>query len=113
MSVVAPGVPAVNVTIRDYDKSTPSVVWDKDNNLFAFALPPSCDEHPPGRCLCWVGPFLHDAEKDYNGVKLSTRKIFSAYLLCMKGDASMEDADVTERDAMDVGASISRAFIKV
>jgi hypothetical protein len=60
----------------------------------------------------WVGPFLHDTEKDYNGVKLSTRKIFSAYLLCMKGDASMEDEDVTNRDAMDVGASISRAFIK-
>jgi hypothetical protein len=106
MSVVAPDVPAANVTIRKYDKSTPSVVWDKDNNLFAFAFPPACDEHPTSRCLCWVGPFIHDAAKDYD-TKLSTRKLFSAYLLCMKGDANMEDADgaeLDEDDDMDIGA---------
>jgi hypothetical protein len=63
ISVVAPDVPAANVTIRKYDKSTPSVVWDKDNNLFAFAFPPACDEHPTSRCLCWVGPFIEYIQK--------------------------------------------------
>ncbi|KAJ6458351.1 hypothetical protein C8R47DRAFT_1059787 [Mycena vitilis] len=99
MAVVAPKVPAANVTIRDYNKSTPSVVWDEDNNLFAFALLPKCEAHPTSQCLCWVGPFLHDAAKDFDGVQLSTRKLFSAYLLCMKGDANMED-DESEDDHM-------------
>jgi uncharacterized protein YcnI len=51
-------------------------------------------------------PFIHDAAKDYD-TKLSTRKLFSAYLLCMKGDANMEDADGAESnedDDMDIGA---------
>ncbi|KAJ7854645.1 hypothetical protein B0H13DRAFT_2578808 [Mycena leptocephala] len=45
-------------------------------------------------------PFIHDAAKDY-GAGLSTRKLFSAYLLCMKGDANMEDADGAELDEDD------------
>ncbi|KAJ7718447.1 hypothetical protein B0H16DRAFT_1740060 [Mycena metata] len=89
MSVVAPAVPSTN----NYAKSTPTVVWDKKNGLFAFALPPACEDHPSTRCLCWVGPFIHDAAKDYDGAKLSTRKLFKAYLLCMKGNANMEDVE--------------------
>ncbi|KAJ7658705.1 hypothetical protein DFH06DRAFT_1407159, partial [Mycena polygramma] len=58
MAVVAPDVPASNVTIRNYRKATPTVVWDKDRNLFAFAHPPDCEDHPQSECLCWVGPFL-------------------------------------------------------
>ncbi|KAJ7473874.1 hypothetical protein B0H11DRAFT_1647676, partial [Mycena galericulata] len=65
LSVLAPDVPQINITIRDYSKSSPHVVWDKDKNLFAFGLPPKCDDHPAGQCLCLVGPFLHDAAKDY------------------------------------------------
>ncbi|KAJ7745568.1 hypothetical protein DFH07DRAFT_924622 [Mycena maculata] len=104
LSVVAPDVPSENITIRQYSKSTPHVVWDKDNNLFAFALPPACDDHPSAQCLCWVGPFLHDAAKDYDGARLSTRKLFRAYLLCMKGEANMEDelSQIDDRDLMDI-----------
>ncbi|KAJ7096964.1 hypothetical protein C8R44DRAFT_889552 [Mycena epipterygia] len=77
ISVVAPDVPPDNITVRDYNKR----------------LPMSCGT----RCLCWVGPFLHDAARDYDGAQLGTRKLFRAYLLCMHGDANMED------DSMDVG----------
>ncbi|KAJ7112060.1 hypothetical protein C8R43DRAFT_1041020 [Mycena crocata] len=98
MSIVAPNVPAESITIRDYSKSAPSVVWDSDNQVFAFARPPKCEDHPAGQCFCWVGPFLHDAASDYDEGKLSTRKLFRAYLLCMKGNANMEADEVSDSD---------------
>jgi hypothetical protein len=108
LSVLAPDVLQENVTIRDYDKSSPAVVWDKNSAAFAFALPPKCEEHSQSPCLCWVGPVLHAAAQDYNGATLGTKKLFRAYLLCMKGDASMRDDDAGsagDEDGMDVGAS--------
>ncbi|KAJ7466048.1 hypothetical protein FB451DRAFT_1561304 [Mycena latifolia] len=109
LAVVAPDVPPQHITVRAYDKSTPSVVWDKRNKLFAFALPPKCAEHPGrGACFCWVGPFLHDAAKDYDGAQLGTTKLFRAYLLCMNGEANMEaDADDDDDDFdMDIHDSV-------
>ncbi|KAJ7277408.1 hypothetical protein C8J57DRAFT_1223156 [Mycena rebaudengoi] len=102
LSVVAPDVPKENVTIRDYDKSSPTVVWDEATAVFAFALPPKCEEHSESPCLCWVGPFLHDAAKDFDGATLGTKKLFRAYLLCMKGDASMKDDVEGDENGMDV-----------
>ncbi|KAJ7068627.1 hypothetical protein C8F01DRAFT_978797 [Mycena amicta] len=120
MSVVAPDVPAENITIRDYSKSAPAVVWDSENQVFAVARPPKCEDHPGGQCFCWVGPFLHDAASDYDEGKLSKRKLFRAYLLCMKGDANMEaneDSDdeqgvgiVLHDDDMDIGTCL-RSFV--
>ncbi|KAJ7216439.1 hypothetical protein GGX14DRAFT_441518 [Mycena pura] len=102
MSVIAKDVPSANVTIRDYDKSTPTVAWDKNSNTFAFALPPKCDDHPTSRCLCWVGPFLQDAAKDYakdpEQARLSAKKLFSAYLACMNSKASVEDPNGMDVD---------------
>ncbi|KAJ7268413.1 hypothetical protein C8J57DRAFT_1509598 [Mycena rebaudengoi] len=109
LSVLAPDVLQENVTIRDYDKSSPAVVWDKNSAAFAFALPPKCEEHSQSPCLCWVGPVLHAAAQDYNGATLGTKKLFRAYLLCMKGDASMRDDDAGsagDEDGMDVDSLI-------
>ncbi|KAJ7070436.1 hypothetical protein B0H15DRAFT_89168 [Mycena belliarum] len=99
LAVVAPDVPSANITVRVYDKSEPRVVWDAATSVFAFALPPECDVHARGACFCWVGPFLHDAAKEFNGAQLDTTKLFRAYLVCMKGEASLE-ADVDEDTIM-------------
>lgn len=110
MSVVAPDIPPAKMSIRNYAKSTPTVVWDKENDRLAFALPPVCEDHPTSRCLCWVGPFIHDAARAYDGPKLSTRKLFQAYLLCMRGDADMDDPEEATPEPeydMDIGASLS------
>ncbi|KAJ7496451.1 hypothetical protein FB451DRAFT_971507, partial [Mycena latifolia] len=89
LSHLAPAVPAANITMRNYSKRIPSVVWDKDNNVFAFALPPKCEEHPTDTCFCWVGPFLHDAARDYEGGTLNKMKLFRAYLSCMIDDIAV------------------------
>ncbi|KAJ6611251.1 hypothetical protein B0H10DRAFT_2057105 [Mycena sp. CBHHK59/15] len=107
LSVVAPDVPSENVTIRQYDKSSPTVAWDKENSIFAFSLPRQCEEHPEGKCLCWVGPFLHKAARAYEGGQLETKTLFRAYLLCMEGTKSMKE-DVSEAD--NAGMDIDSLF---
>ncbi|KAJ6583498.1 hypothetical protein DFH09DRAFT_1029158 [Mycena vulgaris] len=116
ITILAPDAPSDNVTIRDYNKSSPTVVWDKPTKVFAFALPPRCAVHKEGNCLCWIGPVLHDAARDYDGQKLETNKLFRGYLLCMKGDANMEDnqnlpPDV-DVDMEDDGACLNLLFFK-
>ncbi|TRM69497.1 hypothetical protein BD626DRAFT_474293 [Schizophyllum amplum] len=49
------------ITVRDYQHSFPRAVWDADNKLFAFALPPPCSVHQDSKCVCFVGPYLSEA----------------------------------------------------
>ncbi|KAJ7443144.1 hypothetical protein FB451DRAFT_984673, partial [Mycena latifolia] len=58
VAIFAPDVPPENVTIRDYRRSFLPVVWDKNTKVFAFGLPPKCDDHPESPCTCWIGPIL-------------------------------------------------------
>ncbi|KAJ7453575.1 hypothetical protein B0H11DRAFT_2200783 [Mycena galericulata] len=86
LTIIAPDVPPTSVTIRDYSISWPSVVYDVVNKLFAFALPPACENHPVHECVCWVGPFLHDAATKYGGGTLATKEFFRAYDATLKED---------------------------
>ncbi|KAJ7664856.1 hypothetical protein B0H17DRAFT_1336624 [Mycena rosella] len=95
LKMVVPDVPADHITVREYDKVHPTAVWDDDHKLFAFASPKPCEEHPDNQCLCWVGPVLQEAARDYNvkNVKIPPRRLFRAYLSCMGGDTIMKTID--------------------
>ncbi|KAJ6583563.1 hypothetical protein DFH09DRAFT_1029192 [Mycena vulgaris] len=96
ISHLVPTIPPKNITVRDFCKSFPPVVWDSTTSIIAFALPPKCEDHPEGPCLCWVGPFLHAAAQEYDGYE----KFFSvSYVL--KADRVPKQGKAT--DAMDVG----------
>ncbi|KAJ6543356.1 hypothetical protein DFH09DRAFT_1367963 [Mycena vulgaris] len=96
ISHLVPTIPPKNITVRDFCKSFPPVVWDSTTSIIAFALPPKCKDHPEGLCLCWVGPFLHAAAQEYDGYD----KFFSvSYVL--KADRVPKQGKAT--DAMDVG----------
>ncbi|KAJ7150601.1 hypothetical protein C8R46DRAFT_1305150 [Mycena filopes] len=89
LTLVLPRVPPASITVRQYDKVYPTVVWDDSNKLFAFALPKACEEHPaPTQCVCWIGPFLQDAAKEYKtkGPAISAAKLWRAFALQMGGD---------------------------
>ncbi|KAJ6542516.1 hypothetical protein DFH09DRAFT_1089071 [Mycena vulgaris] len=89
LKMVIPFVPSDKIAIRKYDKMSPIAVWDDRSNSFAFALPKPCDEHTNEQCLCWIGPALQDAAKDYNlkgRDKISASKLFRGFLSCMGGD---------------------------
>jgi hypothetical protein len=111
-SMILPALPAQNITVRQYEKQAPTVVWDKKDNIFAFALPKPCEDHPDDQCLCWVGPSLQEAAKDYKAAQINPSKLFRAYLSCMGGDASMKSINRSST-AMDVGESTKEppAFI--
>ncbi|KAL1670080.1 hypothetical protein GGF50DRAFT_43154 [Schizophyllum commune] len=55
-----------NVTMREYQYSFPRAIWDTDKNVFAFSLPTSCPTHEGTGCVCYVGPYLSEAWKDYH-----------------------------------------------
>jgi hypothetical protein len=108
ISILAPIVSPENVTIRDYKRSAPSVVWDREKQLFAFAFPPQCDDdsdHPGKPCLCWVGPVLLDAARLYAVGSLQAKELFRGYLLCMSDPTAEATVAGPEpmNDDMDVG----------
>ncbi|KAJ6461839.1 hypothetical protein C8R47DRAFT_993422 [Mycena vitilis] len=85
LRIVLPDLPPDNISVRDYDKLYPTVIWDDKTQHFAFGLPKSCEEHTDGQCLCWIGPVLHDAAKDHNG-QISARKLWRAFAEQMGGN---------------------------
>ncbi|KAJ6461852.1 hypothetical protein C8R47DRAFT_993400 [Mycena vitilis] len=89
LRTVLPSLPAENITVRNYDKLYPTVIWDDSTQNFAFALPKSCDDHPYGECMCWIGPVLQDAAKDYNG-PISSRKLWRAFAEEMGGNTTIK-----------------------
>ncbi|KAJ7017272.1 hypothetical protein C8F04DRAFT_1403976 [Mycena alexandri] len=91
LQLVLPRVPSESITLRQYDKVYPTVAWDDENKLFAFALPKPCEEHPqPTQCVCWIGPVLHDAAKEYEGPKIPAAKLWRAFALQMGGDTTIK-----------------------
>ncbi|KAJ7459361.1 hypothetical protein FB451DRAFT_1046317, partial [Mycena latifolia] len=103
LKIVVPFVEAESITIRNYDKLYPTAIWDNEQKAFAFTLPKPCEEHADGRCLCWIGPSLQDAAKDYNlkNPPIPLRRVFRAYLSCMGGDNILTTVDSAA--PMDVG----------
>ncbi|KAJ7663329.1 hypothetical protein DFH06DRAFT_1471294 [Mycena polygramma] len=85
LRTVLPNLPADNISVRDYDKVYPTVIWDDKTQHFAFGLPKSCEDHTDGQCLCWIGPVLHDAAKDHKG-QISARKLWRAFAEQMGGN---------------------------
>ncbi|KAJ7206556.1 hypothetical protein GGX14DRAFT_543770 [Mycena pura] len=90
LRTVLPSLPADSVSVRQYDKTYPTVVWDDENKLVAFAQPKPCEEHPTEQCLCWIGPVLQDAAKEYKGPSLSARKLWSAFAREMGGGTTIK-----------------------
>ncbi|KAK6977519.1 hypothetical protein R3P38DRAFT_2666275 [Favolaschia claudopus] len=105
MSVVAPGVPEENVTIRDYGLSVPDVVFDQENNVLAFARPRP--KHPEKkRCLCWLGPLVREAAnivKDDRSTEERMDSIFRGYLKGMNGNTSVDEDGDENEDGLDLG----------
>ncbi|KAJ7465408.1 hypothetical protein B0H11DRAFT_2049847 [Mycena galericulata] len=93
LKMVIPDVPSDHITIRVYDKVLPIAVWDDTNKLFAFARPNPCEEHTDGECVCWIGPFLNEAAKDYKD-DIPPRKLWSAYAHIVGGHLTLEPVNV-------------------
>ncbi|KAJ7917468.1 hypothetical protein B0H13DRAFT_2322416 [Mycena leptocephala] len=87
-----PGVPLDSITVRKYDKLYPTVIWDDENKHFTFVLPKPCEDHPEAQCLCWIGPVLHDASKEYKGPTIAVRKLWRAFAVEMGGDTTAKPA---------------------
>ncbi|KAJ7493048.1 hypothetical protein B0H11DRAFT_976952 [Mycena galericulata] len=102
LTILAPDVPPTSITIRNYNKSSPRVVYDAGNKIFAFGLPPACDDHPEDQCSCWVGPFLHDAATKYGGGTLATKEFFRAYDASAKEDPDPVPEQAVAGNAMNV-----------
>lgn len=85
-----PSVPLDSITVRKYDKLYPTVIWDDENKHFAFAFPKACEDHPEAQCLCWIGPVLHDASKEYKGPTIPARKLWRAFAVEMGGDTTVK-----------------------
>ncbi|KAL1695576.1 hypothetical protein GGG16DRAFT_45052 [Schizophyllum commune] len=90
------------LTIRDYPYSTPRAVWDGDNKVFAFALPPPCPTHQDSSCVCFVGPFL--------SVATSSRRMHDRKM-ARKDKEGDDDDDSDEDDDDDETAGVFQAFM--
>ncbi|KAK7001509.1 hypothetical protein R3P38DRAFT_3049486, partial [Favolaschia claudopus] len=105
MSVLAPGVPEENVTIRDYALSTPEVVFDRENNVLAFARPRP--KHPEKKsCLCWLGPLVRAAATNVDDDRSEQERmdsIFRGYLKGMNGNTSVDDDGDENEDKREFG----------
>ncbi|KAJ7635459.1 hypothetical protein DFH06DRAFT_1479124 [Mycena polygramma] len=99
LRTVLPTLPAENITVRDYDKLYPTVIWDDTTQNFAFALPESCEDHPDGQCMCWIGPVLQDAAKDYNG-PISSRKLWRAFAEEMGGNTAIKPRVIQQQSGV-------------
>jgi hypothetical protein len=110
LKTVVPSVPSDRITVRQYDKLSPTAIWDAENRLFAFALPKPCEEHLDGQCYCWIGPCLQDAARDYDLTeqKIPASRLFRAFLSCMGGDTVIKPPNPI---AMNVGAYIRSASL--
>ncbi|KAJ7241328.1 hypothetical protein B0H12DRAFT_1237053 [Mycena haematopus] len=98
LRALLPDLPSGSLSVRDYDKIYPTVVWDAERNLFALARPKPCEDHPAGQCLCWIGPVLQDIVKEYKGTEISARKLWRAFAVEMGGDTTIKQV-VTPMDA--------------
>ncbi|KAL1736138.1 hypothetical protein EV714DRAFT_198797 [Schizophyllum commune] len=90
------------ITVRDYPYSTPRAVWDGDNKVFAFALPPACSAHQDSKCVCFVGPYLSAATS-------SRRSHDKRIARKDKEDNSDDESDEEEDD--DETAGVFQAFM--
>lgn len=87
---VLPNVASDKISVREYDNVYPSVVWDSEHELFAFARPKPCEDHPAEQCLCWIGPALQDAAKVHKGPRISPAKLWRTYAVEMGGDTTVK-----------------------
>ncbi|KAJ6564009.1 hypothetical protein B0H19DRAFT_1285160 [Mycena capillaripes] len=96
LTAVLPSLSVESITVRQYDKLYPTVIWDDEKKLFAFALPKPCEDHRNGQCqcLCWIGPVLHDAAKEYKGPEISSRKLWRAFSEEMGGNTILKPVAV-------------------
>ncbi|KAI4518569.1 hypothetical protein K525DRAFT_208192 [Schizophyllum commune Loenen D] len=90
------------ITVRDYPYSTPRAVWDGDNKVFAFALPPACSAHQDSKCVCFVGPYLSAATSS----RRSNDK-----RMARKEKESNSDDESDEEDDEDETAGVFQAFM--
>ncbi|KAL1700982.1 hypothetical protein EV121DRAFT_213038 [Schizophyllum commune] len=66
MQYMFKGLDDRDVTMREYQYSFPRAIWDTDKVVFAFSLPAPCPTHKGTGCVCYVGPYLSEAWKDYH-----------------------------------------------
>ncbi|KAJ6481978.1 hypothetical protein C8R45DRAFT_871983 [Mycena sanguinolenta] len=88
LRTLIPTLPSDTISVRQYQHSYPTVVWDQKNNLIALARPKPCQEHPAEECFCWIGPALHDITKEYPYSTISTTKLWSVFATLVGGNTT-------------------------
>ncbi|KAJ7636802.1 hypothetical protein FB45DRAFT_1056083 [Roridomyces roridus] len=90
------------ITIRKYTKTRPTVVWDHEQRVLAFAMPTLCKDlkhiadSDEGECFCWMIPMLEAAARKHK--KINTKKLWHAHALCVRGDLANLDAESQQMD---------------
>ncbi|EMD35085.1 hypothetical protein CERSUDRAFT_96997 [Gelatoporia subvermispora B] len=104
------------ISMRLFEHRYPQVVWDEATKTIIVREPDPCLDHAEGsRCMCWVGPYLHEAAEDYCNVRAdasgsgepSLRSMFRAFLQCMNGVADMRDVSSDHMDIHDAEVVLS------
>ena len=95
-----PSVDSSSIVLRDYKFSYPKVGWDPKTKTYSVAIPEVCRLHLEDECLCWVGPCLslamrNWAEEDHVDVEEPTQAaIWRAFMWAMDGVVDMREPAV-------------------